>query len=138
MDNNLAEEKQKLEEAGYKVLAPLKNFPDTEEWEKSFKGIYLDTETTGFNLLEDEIIQLSIATFFFDRDGNISEPFMIYNEMQEPLVKEIPEKIQRMTGINSDDVKGKRIEWDKVNDIVEDADICIAHNAKCRHLLQYH
>ena len=91
-------------------------------------GLCVDVETTGLDSQSDQIIQLGIVTFEFARDGRI---FRITNEFEhyeDPGVS-IPREIVRLTGITDEDVRGQRIDDNKVDALIRPAAIVIAHNA---------
>jgi len=92
-------------------------------------GIYLDTETTGMDEDEDEIIELALVPFEFDKAGNIYRLLPAYNAFQDPGIP-IPEIITQITGITDDMVKGQSIDLDQVAKMLSDAVIVIAHNAR--------
>ena len=65
----------------YKII---KRFEPVEFYNESSSGdlkvgIYLDTETTGMDADDDEIIELALVPFEFDKDGNIYRLLPAYN-----------------------------------------------------------
>ena len=92
-------------------------------------AILIDLETTGLAPDKDEIIELAMIPFRYSSDGRIFEVYDAFNELQEPSSGSIPEEITRITGITSDMVQGKTIDWGKVTEIVGPAALIIAHNA---------
>lgn len=95
---------------------------------KTYKGILLDTETTGLDPVNDKVIQLALVEFTFDNCFNILSQDKVHSWFQDPFI-EIPEKITTITGITTDMVVGKFIDWDEVTRIVSDAKVVIAHHA---------
>lgn len=91
-------------------------------------GIYLDTETTGFDENVCKIIELAMVRFEFSSDGRIFRLLEDYDEFNDPG-SAIPEEIVALTGITDDMVKGKRIDPDEVQSFIKSANIIIAHNA---------
>jgi len=92
-------------------------------------GIYLDTETTGMDPDDDEIIELALVPFEFDKQGNIYRLLPAYNAFQDPGLP-IPEIITQITGITDDMVKGQSIDLEQVSKMLSEAVIVIAHNAR--------
>ena len=92
-------------------------------------GIYLDTETTGMDADDDEIIELALVPFEFDKAGNIYRILPAYNGFQDPGIP-IPEIITQITGITDDMVKGQSIDLEQVSKMLSEAVIVIAHNAR--------
>jgi hypothetical protein len=96
--------------------------------EYPLKGIILDTETTGLNAREDEIIEIGVIAFTFDAIGRIGEVTGIYGGLQQPSIS-IPPEITRLTGITDDMVAGQSIDMPALQALIEPADLVIAHNA---------
>lgn len=90
-------------------------------------ALILDTETTGLNILEDEVIEIGflLVNYF---EGEITSVRDLGNEMREPG-SEIPIEVQKLTGITFDSLKGKKINKEKVQEAISLANIVIAHNA---------
>ena len=84
--------------------------------------IIFDSETTGLDIEEDEIIQLSII----DEKGHI-----IFNDYFQPIYKDEWPHAQKITGITPEMVKDKPFFQDKVKEIQEifdQADELIGYN----------
>ena len=97
--------------------------------DESISICFLDTETTGINRLTDQIIELAIKVVEFEqKSGKIISITGEYESFNQPD-KEIGEHIVALTGINDDMVKDKYIEWDKVDYILKNVDLIVAHNA---------
>ena len=97
---------------------------------ESLNITFLDTETTGTNRLNDEIIEIAIKKIKFEKDsGKIIKITNQYESFNEPS-KEIDDKITKLTGIDNKTVKNKLIDWNEVDSILKNTDIVVAHNAK--------
>ena len=121
----------KLEETGdYRVLRRLKNPLQYHQPDGTSTkiGIILDLETTGLDADKDEIIEIGLVPFTYSTDGRIFEVFEAYNELQAPK-KPIPKKITQITSISNEMVRGKKINVDKVQEVIKPAVLIIAHNA---------
>ena len=91
---------------------------------------FIDLETTGFDKLSAEIIEIAIKTIMLDIvNGTILKVIHTYESFQEPK-KTIDKIITQVTGITDSMVEGHQINWEKVNDIFVDSDVIIAHNAR--------
>jgi DNA polymerase III subunit epsilon len=91
-------------------------------------AILLDTETTGLDHVNDEIIELGMIKFDYTPDGRIvgiRDMFSAFNEPSGPITPEVT----ALTGITDDIVAGHRINEAAVTAFVEDAVIAIAHNS---------
>ena len=90
------------------------------------KVIYFDTETTGLDFVENEIIELAML---IDEDGKIRE----YNEFIN-IDKDLPPKITEITGITDDMLITEGIsEKQVVEDLKENltpGTLMIAHNCQ--------
>lgn len=91
-------------------------------------GIYLDTETTGFDADTCKIIELAMVRFEFASDGRIFRLLDDYDEFNDPG-EPIPPEIVRLTGITDEMVAGQRIDPRAVATFIADASLIVAHNA---------
>lgn len=90
---------------------------------------FIDCETTGLYPQYDDIIELSIVlTRVSKKEGKVLEILEEYNELNEPT-KKISKKITSLTGITQDMVIGKRLDINKIKELLSSSDILIAHNA---------
>lgn len=133
MENNQYEKIiEELTQSGdYKVIKKFKPVDVyNEKTENEIRiGIYLDTETTGMDPDEDQVIELALVPFEYDSEGNIYRVLPAYNAFQDPGIS-IPEIITQITGITDEMVKGESIDLAQVSKILADAVIVIAHNAR--------
>nr|WP_236960561.1 3'-5' exonuclease [Methylobacterium durans] len=120
-----------LEETGeYRVLRRVPPFvpcpvqPD----EPTFFGLILDTETTGVDFGQDEVIELGVIKFEYGASGRIYRVLESFNQLHQPS-RPIPPEIARLTGITDGDVAGQRIDDAAVERLAADAAVVIAHNA---------
>lgn len=131
-DFNIKQCIEKLENTGdYRVLRRFEpvdayHLEDTDE--NKLVGIYVDVETTGLNPGIDKIIELAIVAFEFLPDGRIFRILETFDQFQDPGFS-IPEGITALTGITNNMVRGKELDKDKVNKLIELASVIIAHNA---------
>ncbi|ANL43396.1 MULTISPECIES: 3'-5' exonuclease [Rhizobium] len=120
-----------LEESGnYRILRKLTGRPIASVRRPEFSrlGVVLDTETTGLNHRSDEIIEIGAVAFTFDDDGAIGDIVGIYGGLQQPS-RPIPREVTRLTGITDAMVEGQVIDIRSLSDLIEPADLIIAHNA---------
>ncbi|MCS3744261.1 3'-5' exonuclease [Rhizobium sp. BK661] len=120
-----------LEATGnYKILRRLLPRSIVTERRPEFTrvGVIVDTETTGLNHRNDEIIEFGAIAFTFDDNGRIGDITDVYGGLQEPQTP-IPADITRLTGITDEIVAGQQIDIAALRRIVEPADLIIAHNA---------
>lgn len=119
-----------LEQAGYKVLAPFRGGPRRyAATHCDGAGLYVDTESTGSDVQVDEIIQLALVPFFYDRAsgqiGAVGEAVTMY-EMPGRSVS--PEALA-VHGITPDRLVGQRFDDERVRAMAFESDIIVAHNA---------
>lgn len=94
------------------------------------RGVYLDTETTGTDVAHCEILELAIVPFLYEAGGKLlgireDQCMAFLNEPSKPL----DENIRKLTGINDEDLVGKRLDLDIINLMFVDVDLVVAHNA---------
>ena len=90
---------------------------------------FLDTETTGLDKLNDEVIELALKIVKFEEgSGKIVSIDHEYESFNEPG-GHIDEGITLINGITDEMVKGKSIDWSTVDAIMQGVDIIVSHNA---------
>jgi len=106
----------------------------TPDWETANSetirtGAILDVETTGLDSTQSQVIEIGIRPFKFNREtGEILawlEPFSAFQDPGEPL----SEAVKALTGLSDDLLKGKNIDWKQVDEILNQSQLIIAHNA---------
>jgi len=115
----------------YKVkrrLVPVLNFgPGTGGPTK--RVLILDTETTGLDWRAENIIELAMLAVDVDlQTGQPVGQVEVYEDFEDPG-RPIPPEIVKLTGITSADVKGQKLNEATIQDMVERADLIVAHNA---------
>jgi len=89
----------------------------------------VDVETTGTNPDSDEIIELGICLFEYDRHcGRIYKVLGSWEWFEDPAVS-IPAEITKITGITDAMVAGHRIDDSAVNNLLSRVVLVIAHHA---------
>lgn len=114
----------------YRILAKLQHREIAATIRPQFPlhGVILDTETTGLNHRKDEIIEIGAIAFTFDECGVIGDITGVYGGLQQPS-DSIPSEITRLTGITDEMVAGKLIDIREMRELLDPADLLIAHNA---------
>ncbi|MFS4460498.1 3'-5' exonuclease [Bdellovibrio sp. HCB2-146] len=93
-------------------------------------GVVLDVETTGLNQAEDNIIEIGLRQFIFNRNtGEVLTLANSYSSFQDPG-RPLSKEISELTGITDEMVAGQNIDWNAVNAMLEQASVVIAHNAR--------
>jgi len=92
------------------------------------RALFVDTETTGLEPSRDEIIELAMVPFNYGADGRIFDILPPFQSFHESRVA-IPDEITRITGIDQSMIQGHRIDVGKVEQMVAEANLIIAHNA---------
>lgn len=93
------------------------------------RGAIIDTETTGLDHRENEIIEIGAIAFSFDAAGNIGDVTGLYGGLQQPSIP-IPTDITNLTGITEETVAGQAIDMAALRALIDPADLIIAHNAR--------
>jgi DNA polymerase-3 subunit epsilon len=91
-------------------------------------GIYLDTETTGFDEDTCKIIELAMVRFRFTSDGRLFDMPAEYDEFNDPGAP-IPPEIVTLTGITDDMVRGRRLDQAEIDAFLDGVALVVAHNA---------
>ena len=118
----------------YRVL---RRIPPSTEWQlvraqgQSRRGLFVDVETTGLDTETDEIIEVALLPF--DYDPSTGDVLAVHedqalDELRDPGIP-IPPESSQVHGISDVDVKGKVVDEARLNALVADADLIIAHNA---------
>jgi DNA polymerase-3 subunit epsilon len=95
------------------------------------RAIFVDTETTGLDPHRDEVIELALLAFEYEREtGKIVrvDEAGALSAFRQPSFP-IPAESMRVHGISDADVAGKTIDADQVRALIESAHLIIAHNA---------
>lgn len=131
IDNNIEQAISLLESTGnFRVLRRLPEVEvvNADVADDSTAAIVVDVETTGLDVDNDEVIQLGMIKFTFDRTGRIGRVVGRYESFNEPSIK-IPSGITSLSGIRDEDVKGHKIRSTDLDLFVDGASLVIAHNA---------
>ncbi len=115
----------------YKVLRRLVPRDDwgTASTSETQRVIVLDTETTGLDAKNERIIELALLSVLVDTTtGQPVGPVTTYESFEDPG-KPIPPAITEITGIDDSMVRGQRIDDARVAELVQAADLIVAHNA---------
>lgn len=91
--------------------------------------IVIDTETTGLDWRTDKIIELAMLSFMVDtHTGLPAGAVEVYEDFEDPGFP-ITAEITEITGITDEMVKGRKLDDDRIGQMVAQADLIIAHNA---------
>jgi DNA polymerase-3 subunit epsilon len=123
---------QQLETQGdFRVLRrlkPLLNWPGTPAASVT-RVVVLDTETTGLDQGKERIIELAMLRVDIDNASGLPVgEVQVYDGLEDPG-KPIPPEVVALTGIHDADVQGQRLDEARVAELLQGADLIIAHNA---------
>lgn len=90
-------------------------------------GVIVDLETTGLDSEKDRIIEIGVLEFMLEEG---QEPIIteMYGACEDPGFALTPEIIE-LTGLTDASLKGRRIDWQHVQNMLGRASVIIAHNA---------
>jgi DNA polymerase-3 subunit epsilon len=95
------------------------------------RAVLVDTETTGLDPDRDEVIELALLPFDYERETgrivSVDEPNAL-SAFRQPSFP-IPAESTKLHGITDQMVAGRTIDVELVRAIVEPAQLVIAHNA---------
>lgn len=115
----------------------LRRVPASRDWPlraasgETRRGVFIDTETTGLDLDTDEVIELALLPFEYERDtGAIVsvDHDAALNAFRQPTFP-IPPESAKIHGITDEMVKGQAIDAEHVRSLIEPAHLVLAHNA---------
>ena len=93
------------------------------------KMVILDTETTGLSHLQDRIIELAMLRVDVDTlTGLPVGDVQIYDGLEDPG-QPISREVSQITGISDDMVRGQALDMARIDALLADADLVVAHNA---------
>ena len=91
--------------------------------------LVLDTETTGLNPARDKVVELALLRVTVDlATGQPVGPVQVYDGLEDPGMP-MPEEITVITGITDDMLRGQALDEDRVQVLLDGADLVLAHNA---------
>ncbi len=89
----------------------------------------VDVETTGLDPEEHELIGLSVVCVEVARvTGELLEVLGSYSGQREPT-QPMPPDMEQITGIRATDLAGKRLDIGRINAMLEECVLVVAHNA---------
>ena len=110
-------------------VSALGDFPLTERVTGAVRCVAIvDAETTGTDVIHDEIIDIAVVVIEVDETGEIVGIASAGQTLRDPGMP-IPPHISRLTGISDDDVRGKTIDLDRLERLLAGVDVRIAHSA---------
>jgi len=93
------------------------------------RAAVIDVETTGLNPAQDETVEFAIVLFSFDPfTGRVVEELEAYSGLRDPG-RPIPPGATEKHGIRDEDVRGRRLDEERIRAILRRAHYLIAHNA---------
>lgn len=88
----------------------------------------VDTETTGLDHYQDEVIEFAGIAFTYSTDGTLQKAISSISQLREPSVPLSADTV-RITGINGSMLKGQVLDKEALEGFIGAADLIIAHNA---------
>lgn len=112
------------------MLAGIPHVSPTELPPNHGLGCVIDVETTGLDPSRHEVIELGLVLFAFDRStGEVFGILDEYTGQQEPRGP-VPRAATRVHGLTKRMLKGQKLDFVRILEILERAEVLIAHNAR--------
>ncbi len=94
------------------------------------RGLFIDTETTGTDVNNLDILEIALVPFLYQESGEIVciEERRCMAFLQDPG-KPLSDIIRHLTGIRDEDLAGQEFDTAAIADLVLSSDLVIAHNA---------
>ncbi|NBY28405.1 MAG: hypothetical protein EBQ71_16425 [Betaproteobacteria bacterium] len=109
-------------------LQPLLHYPGTPSGETR-RVLVLDTETTGLDHRQDQIIELAMLCLEVDLVSGLPVGVVsVYDGLEDPG-RPLSEEVRLITGLSDDELKGQRLDDARVAGLLAGADLVLAHNA---------
>ena len=105
--------------------------PVSPPGEMTRRAVFLDTETTGTDVLQDQVIELAMVAFDYDpATGAVHKVYEAeaFNRFRDPG-RPIPPEATRVNNITDDMVAGQTISDEEVEAFLEGVGLVIAHSA---------
>ncbi len=93
-----------------------------------FIGLAIDVETTGRDPGRDQVIELALRRFRYDRAGLIVAIDRSYSWLEDPG-RPISVEIAQLTGLTDSDLENQVIDDGAAVRLLRSADVVVAHNA---------
>lgn len=91
--------------------------------------LVLDTETTGLEAGRDRVIELALLRVTVDRTtGQPVGAVQVYDGLEDPG-QPLPAAIVDITGLTDEQLRGQRLDDDRVAELMRGVDVVVAHNA---------
>lgn len=92
-------------------------------------GGFIDVETTGLDPKKDEVIELCLILFSFNRETyEIIEIMDTYSGLREPFIP-IKRAATKVHGITKKSIRGMCLDHDRIEAMLEKTEFLVAHNA---------
>lgn len=93
------------------------------------KAAFIDFETTALNPKDGFVIEAAVIVAEFNDNLEITGVLEHYHSYNDPGIP-IPEKITEITGITDEMVRWEKLDWEKIQNLLNDSDVIVAHNAE--------
>lgn len=114
----------------YRVLRRLDVVPAIAPADPRFplRACIVDTEATGLDTATDTPIDIGMVLFSHDAAGNIGPILAAYSGLQDPG-RPLPPEITALTGYRDEDLAGKSFDIARIEHLLLQSDLVIAHSA---------
>lgn len=89
----------------------------------------VDTETSGLDASENELIELAMLSFAVSKTKGFLGIVSTYEGLSQPKVP-VSSDITRITGITNEQLEGQTIQWGRVREILSRTKYVVCHNTR--------